>query len=190
MEFIMNGMQMQLDAVGTIATNLHTQLTNLSNTVTNLSNTINSMSSSINDIVDLYKPYQWFDFPNVPFTDGSGNAATGRFRGAWYRPIKFLPGGSNDGVDLKIFILVLRAIYISPLANGVPYNSDSLPLPISFVNNNKFGVFWSNTVTNHLMKTRQADYFLYNVPIHSWALNVHVGTSIDNDSAWFLIGYI
>jgi hypothetical protein len=192
-------MQQQINAVGTIAVDLQTQITNLnttvtdlSTTVTNLSNTINTMSSSINNILDYYKPISWFTYNNVRFTDGSGNTAYGSFHGAWYRPIKFLDVYSNEGVDLKILVLAIREINISPLTAGVSYNNDPLPLPIGFVNNNDYRVFWSNTVSNHYMNTKQAQYFLYHVPINTWALNIllHQGSSISSDSAWFLIGYI
>jgi hypothetical protein len=192
-------MQHQIDAVGTIAMDLQTQLTNLNSTVsnlstsvTNLSNTVNNMSTSINNILDLYKPISWFTYNSVRFTDSSGNTAFGNFHGVWYRPIKFLDVFSNEGVDLKILVLAIREINISPLTAGAPYNSDPLPLPIGLINNNDFRVFWSNTVTNHYMNTKQAQYFLYHVPINTWALNLllHQGSSISSDSAWFLIGYI
>jgi hypothetical protein len=168
-------------------------LLNLTQQVNGMNQTINNIQTTINnDILDLYKPISWFTYTQVRFTDSSGNTAYGSFIGAWYRPIKFLNVNSNAGVDLKILMLVLRAINISPLANGVPYNSDPLPLPISFVNNNNFKVFWCSSGPNHDMNTRQAAYLLYNVTINSWALNVvlHQGTSVQNDSAWFLMGYI
>jgi hypothetical protein len=94
-------------------------------------------------------------------------------------------------VDLKILVLVLRGINISPL-NQVPYNSDPMPLVVPFINNNDYRVFWCSSATNHEMITRQAHYFLYNVPINAWALNVlvHQGNSIQNDSAFFIMGYI
>jgi uncharacterized protein YoxC len=196
---IVQDIQNQVNAVGTIAldlqtrvTNLNTNLTSLSTTVTNLSNTVNGMQGNINNILDLYKPINWFTFNSVRFTDASGNTANGSFHGAWYRPIKYLDVYSNEGVDLKFLMLVLRGINIGPLTAGVPYNSDPMPLPIGFVNNNDFRVFWSNTAGNHFMNTRQAEYLLYNVPINTFALNVtlHQGTSINNDSAWFMIGYI
>jgi hypothetical protein len=192
MEFIMNGMQNQINAVGTITMDLQTQLTNLSSTVsnlstqlTNLSNTINGMQTNINNILDLYKPISWFTYNSVRFTDGSGNTAYGSFHGAWYRPIKYLDVYSNEGVDLKFLMLVIREMNISPLTAGVPYNSDPMVLPIGFVNNNDYRVFWSNTVSNHYMNTKQAEYFLYHVPINTFALNVtlHQGSSINSDSA-------
>jgi hypothetical protein len=150
------------------------------------------MQGNINNILDLYKPISWFTYNSVRFTDGSGNTAYGSFHGAWYRPIKYLDVYSNEGVDLKFLMLVIREMNISPLTAGVPYNSDPMVLPIGFVNNNDYRVFWSNTVSNHLMNTKQAEYFLYHVPINTFALNVtlHQGTSINSDSAWFMIGYI
>jgi hypothetical protein len=196
---IVQDIQNQVNAVGTIAldlktqvTNLNTTVTNLSTTVTNLSNTINGMQTNINNILDLYKPISWFTYNSVRFTDGSGNTAYGSFHGAWYRPIKYLDVYSNEGVDLKFLMLVIREMNMSPLTAGVPYNSDPMVLPIGFVNNNDYRVFWSNTVSNHYMNTRQAQYFLYHVPINTWALNVtlHQGSSINSDSAWFMIGYI
>jgi archaellum component FlaC len=205
-EFLMNNMQDQVDAIGTLVNNMGTQLTNLNNnvngmttqltnlnnTANNLGNTVNSMSSSINNIVNLYEPIAWFNTPNVRFTDLAGDTATGSIDGAWYQPIKLLPGQNNDGVDLKFLILVLRAINISPLQTNVNYNSDPIPLPIPFVNNNTYGVFWSSSTTGaREMITAQAKYALYNVPISFWALNVvPVGTSINNDSAFFIVGYI
>jgi hypothetical protein len=174
------------------ADTINLNLLNLTQQVNGMNQTINNIENSINNILDLYKPISWFTYTQVRFTDSSGNTTFGSFSGAWYRPIKYLDVNSNAGVDLKILMLVLRQINISTISNGVPYNSDPMPLLISFVNNNNFRVFWSNTVTQHKMSTRQAEYFLYNVPINSWALNVivHQGTSIQNDSAWFLIGYI
>jgi uncharacterized coiled-coil protein SlyX len=182
----------RVGAVEGSISNINTQLGNFSTQLTNLSNTINSMQTNINSILDLYKPISWFTYNQVRFTDSSGNTAYGSFHGAWYRPIKFLDVYSNEGVDLKFLMLVIREINISPLTAGVPYNSDPLVLPIGFVNNNDYRVFWSNTVTNHFMNTKQAEYFLYNVPINTWALNVllHQGSSVNSDSAWFMIGYI
>jgi hypothetical protein len=89
-------------------------------------------------------------------------------------------------------ILVLRAISISPLQSKVNYNSDPIPLPIPFLNNNTYGVFWSSSsIGARQMITAQAEYAVYNVPISFWALNVvSAGTSINNDSAFFIIGYI
>jgi chaperonin cofactor prefoldin len=174
------------------ADTINLNLLNLTQQVNGMNQSINNIQSSINNILDLYKPISWFTYNNVRFTDSSGNTAYGSFHGAWYRPIKYLDVYSNEGVDLKFLMLVIREINISPLTAGVPYNSDPLVLPIGFVNNNDYRVFWSNTVTNHYMNTRQAEYFLYNVPINTWALNVllHQGSSINSDSTWFMIGYI
>jgi hypothetical protein len=196
--FIIQGMQMQLDAVGTIAVNNQTSINNLTNTVndlstqvTNLSNTVNNMQTNVNNILDLYKPISWFTYNSVRFTDISGNTTFGSFHGAWYRPIKFLDVFSNEGVDLKLLVLALREFTINSIPNGVFYHSDPLVLPLPPVNNNDFRVFWSNTVTEHKMHTRQAEYILFYVPNNSWGLSVmnRAGTTIDSDSAWFFIGY-
>jgi hypothetical protein len=184
LNFIIQGMQMQLDAVGNIAVNNQTTLVNLSNTVndlstqvnnfstqlTNLSNTVNTMQTNINNILDLYKPISWFTYNSVRFTDISGNTTYGSFRGAWYRPIKFLDVFSNEGVDLKLLVLALREITINSIPSGVVYNSDPLLLPLPPVNNNDFRVFWSNTVTEHKMNTKEAEYILYDFPINTWGL--------------------
>jgi hypothetical protein len=78
------------------------------------------------------------------------------------------------------------------MSDGRYYNSDPMDLPVPFVNGNNFRVFWSSAVSGHEMITRQANYVLYNVPINSWALSVllHQGTSIVNDSAFFIVCYI
>jgi hypothetical protein len=95
--------------VGTVEgsiSNINTQLDNFSTQLTSLSNTINGMQTNINNILDLYKPINWFTFNSVRFTDSSGNTAYGSFRGAWYRPIKFLDVYSNEGVDLKLLVCI------------------------------------------------------------------------------------
>jgi hypothetical protein len=190
--------QNQVNAVGTIATNNQTAITNLTNTIndfstqlTNLSNTVNNMQTSVNSILDLYKPISWFTYNSVRFTDISGNTTFGSFHGAWYRPIKFLDVFSNEGVDLKLLVLAIRDFTINNIPNGVVYNSDPLILPLPPVNNNDFRVFWSNTVTDHEMNTKQAVYKLYYVPINTWGLSVmgRSGNSITSDSAWFFMGY-
>jgi hypothetical protein len=139
----------------------------------------------------LYKPISLFTYNSVRFTDISGNTTFGSFRGAWYRPIKFLDVYSNEGVDLKLLVLAIREFTINSIPNGVVYNSDPLLLPLPPINNNDFRVFWSNTVTEHKMNTKEAEYILYYVPINTWGLSVmnRAGSSIDNDSAWFFMGY-
>jgi hypothetical protein len=192
-EFLMNNMQNQVDAIGTMVTNMSTQLTNLSNTVNGFSNTINNLSTSINNLTNLYQPVAWFDTPNVRFTDLAGDTVTGNVIGAWYRPIVLSQGGNNDGVDLKYILLVLRAITIGSMNTNVNYNSDPMPMPIPFVGNNTFNVFWSSSVynVNRSMVTAQAEYSVYSVPPGQWALNVlPAGSSINNDSACFILMYI
>jgi hypothetical protein len=172
---------------------ININLLNLTQQVNAMNQTINNFQTSIDDILNQYKPIMGFTMNVINFTDGSGNTATGNFHGAWYRPIKLLPNIiSNDGVDLKFLLLVLRDINISSMINGRYYNSDPMDLPVPFVNNNNFRVFWTSTVNGHEMITRQAHYTLYNVPINSWTLSVllHQGTSLVNDSAFFIVGYI
>jgi hypothetical protein len=104
--------------------------------------TVNSFSTSINDIINLYKPIAAFTFNNVQFTDFFGNFGTGSFHGAWYRPIKLLSSPvSDDGVDLKFMLLVIREVYANLQNNGRYFWSDQLNVPIPFVNNNDFRVF-------------------------------------------------
>jgi chaperonin cofactor prefoldin len=172
---------------------INNNISTLTNTVNQLNNTVNSMSTSINNIVNQYKPIMGFTYNNVTFTDGSGNTATGNFHGGWYQPIKLLSSNiSNDGVDLKYLLLVLRGININSITAGRYYNSEPISLPVPFVNNNNYRVFWCSAVSNHVMSTRAASYVLYNVPINSWALSVllHSGNSLVDDSAFFIVGYI
>jgi hypothetical protein len=185
-------MQNQVDAIGTMVNNMSTQLTNLNNTVSGLTSSVNSLSTSVNNITNLYQPFAWFDTPNVRFTDLAGDTVYGNVSGAWYRPIVLSQGGNNDGVDLKYILLVLRAIAISSLNTRVNYNSDPMPLPIPFVNNNTFNVFWSSSSTGtRQMITNQAEYAVYAVPPGQWSLNVvPAGTTINNDSACFILTYI
>jgi archaellum component FlaC len=190
--------QNQLNAVAAIATsnqasinNLNTQVSNFNTQLTNLSNTVNSMQTNINNILDLYKPISWFNYASVRFTDISGNTTYGSFRGAWYRPIKFLDVFSNEGVDLKLLVLAIREFTINSIPSGVFYHSDPLILPLPPVNNNDYRVFWSNTVTEHKMNTKEAEYILSYIPINTWSLSVmnRQGPGISSDSAWFFIGY-
>jgi archaellum component FlaC len=166
-------------------------LTNLQTTVNNMQTTVNNMQTDVNSILDLYKPISWFTYNSVRFTDISDNTTYGSFRGVWYRPIKFLDVFSNEGVDLKLLVLAIREFTINNIPSGVVYNSDPLLLPLPPVNNNDFRVFWSNTVTEHKMNTKEAEYILYYVPINTWGLSVmnRSGTGINSDSVWFFIGY-
>jgi chaperonin cofactor prefoldin len=125
MNFQILDLQIMINAQGALIQNLSNQVNQINNNVTTLTdtanqlnNSVNSMSTSINDIVNLYKPIAWFDFRNVNFTDFSGNTANGNFSGAWYRPIKLLEGGNNNGVDLKFMLLVLRGITINNIPNN------------------------------------------------------------------------
>jgi hypothetical protein len=160
--------------------------------LTNLTNTVNSFSSSINDIVNQYKPIMGFTFNLIHFTDGSGNTANGSMYGAWYRPIKLVANDlSNAGVDLKYLLLAIRGINISPMTSGVFYFSDPMILPIPPVNNNNKRVFWSSAVPGHEMNTREAQYYINLYGDSNWnlvAMN-RAGPGIDNDSAWFIVGY-
>jgi hypothetical protein len=152
---------------------ININLLHLTQQVNAMNQTINNFQTSIDNILNQYKPIMGFTYNNVTFTDGSGNTATGNFHGGWYRPIKLLESDiTNDGVDLKFLLLVLRGININSMTAGVYYNSEPKDLPIPFVNNNDFRVFWSGAVSNHEISTRQATYVLYNVPINSWALTV------------------
>jgi uncharacterized protein YoxC len=195
---IVQDIQNQVNAVGTIAlnnqtaiNNLTTEVNNFSTQITNLSTQVNNMQTNVNSILDLYKPISWFTYNSVRFTDISGNTTFGSFRGAWYRPIKFLNVFSNEGVDLKLLVLAIREFTINSIPSGVVYNSDPLLLPLPPVNNNDFRVFWSNTVTEHKMNTKEAEYILYYIPNNTWELSVmnRSGTGINSDSAWFFIGY-
>jgi hypothetical protein len=168
---------------------INNNITSLTNIVNQVYDTVNSTSTDVNNILDLYKPIAWFDFHNVNFTDFSGNTATGNFSGAWYRPIKLLEGGNNNGLDLKFLLLVLRNITINNIPNnGRFFFSDQLPLSKSFV----IRVFWDSASTDGEMKTRQADYDIINIPINNWSLGVKAVTDqiVANDSACFIIMYI
>jgi hypothetical protein len=132
-----------------------------------------------------------FTYNSVNFTDYHGNFATGNFSGAWYLPIKLLSSNINNaGVDLKYVLLVLRQININPIPNNrYFFFSDPLSLPVPFVNNNDYRVFWDSASTNGEMKTRQADYDIINIPINSWSLGVKTATdqNVVNDSAYFIV---
>jgi hypothetical protein len=173
---------------------INTNITSLTNTVNQLSGTISGINNSINIIVTLYQPIANFSVGNPYFIDGGGNVATGSFHGAWYRPIILQPSDiSNDGVDLKFILMVIREININNLKlNGNYFFSDPLPLPIPFVNNNNYDVFWSSVGHGQLMTTRQADYVLEHTPGNFWTIAVRpiTSTTISNDSACFILMYI
>jgi hypothetical protein len=66
-----------------------------------------------------------------------------------------------------------------------------MALPIPPVNNNDKRVFWSSAVPGHEMNTREAQYYLNLYGNSNWnlvAMN-RDGPGIDNDSAWFIVGY-
>jgi hypothetical protein len=90
-------------------------------------------------------------------------------------------------------LLVLRGINISPIDfNGRFYYSEPKSLPIPFVNNNDFRVFWDSAATGDEMRTRQTYYDIINIPINNWSLGVRAATNqiVVNDSACFIIMYI
>jgi uncharacterized phage infection (PIP) family protein YhgE len=146
MVFQIINLQDQVLANTTTIQSLNTNVSSLTNNLNSLTSQLNGIKNNITNLTNLYQPIAWFDTPNVRFTDLAGDTVMGNVSGAWHQPIKLLQGGNNDGVDLKFLILVLRAISISPLNPHVNYNSDPIPLPIPFVNNNNYGVFWSSSL--------------------------------------------
>jgi hypothetical protein len=100
---------------------------------------------------------------------------------------------SNDGVDLKYLLLMLRGINISNISyNGNFFYNDPIPLPIPFVNNNNFRVFWNSEGIGDLLNTVQASYYVSNVSINYWSLGAKAVTNnnVVNDSACFILMYI
>jgi hypothetical protein len=161
--------------------NFSTQLQQLNDNFIQLNTTVNGLSNSINEIVDQYKPIAGFSYNNVQFTDFTGNYGTGSFHGAWYRPIKLQSSPvSDDGVDLKFMLLVIRAINANLVMNGNWFSSDQMTLPIEFVNNNDFRVFYASEI-----HTRQADYMISQNPINLYRLSIRPVESdnVVNDSA-------
>jgi hypothetical protein len=153
------------------------------------------MNTSLNNILNLYLPIEGFQTINLTLTDYHGNTAHGSLEGGWYRPIILQPSAlSNDGVDLKFFLLVLRGININNiLNNGNYFYSAQFDLPIPFVNTNNYRVFWNSGGSGDLLNTVQASYYVINnVPINYWSLGVKAATNnnISNDSVCFIIMYI
>jgi hypothetical protein len=97
-------------------------------------------------------------------------------------------GISDDGVDLKFLILVIREIYANLQQNGNFFFSDPISLTIPFVNNNDFRVWW----VSQFLDTKQAEYGLNNIPINSYTLAVRpvLGDNVTNDSTCFIVQYI
>jgi hypothetical protein len=87
-----------------------------------------------------------FQIINLTLTDYHGNTAHGSLEGGWYRPIILQPSAlTNDGVDLKFLLLVLCNINIGDIPqNNAYFYSDPIPLPVPFVNNNNYRVFWNS----------------------------------------------
>jgi hypothetical protein len=181
--------------VGQINNNLlslTTNLTSLTNNLNQLTGEVNGMKVNLTSLVSLYQPINTFLFNNLTFTDGAGNTASGEFHGVWYQPIKLLPDStSNDGVDLKFLLLVLRGINIPKIPqNGNYFYSNPLPLPLPFVNNNTLRVFWQSAGSGDLMSTIQANYLVENIQINNWALLVQPVTNNGINSACFIVMYI
>jgi hypothetical protein len=175
-------------------TYINNQIQQQQTTITQLNNTVNTISTNINNILNQYTPIDAFQYNSINFTDYHGNSSSGSLHGVWYRPITLQPSSNNnDGVDLKYLLLVIRGISISKIPNnGNFFYSDPLPLPIPFVNNNNFRVFWNSGGTGDLMNTIQSSYYVNNVPINYWSLGVRAATNqhVSNDSVCFIIMYI
>jgi hypothetical protein len=150
---------------------------------------------NLTSLVNLYEPIYSFYASNLTFTDNHGNTAPGEMHGFWYRPIKLLPDTnfSPGGEDLKFMLLVLRGINIPNIPqNGNFFFSNILPLPVPFVNNNTFRVFWQSASAggSAVMTTAQAQYI--DAQINNWILAVlpFSNNGISNDSACFIVMYI
>jgi hypothetical protein len=72
---------------------------------------------------------------------------------------------------------VVRGININIPENDIFFYSDPIPLPVPFVNNNNFRVFWNNGGNDDLMNTIQASYYVTNIPINYWSLGIRVATN-------------
>jgi hypothetical protein len=160
------------------------------------------MYVNLTSLINLYEPIYTAYSNNLTFTDGTGNSSTGSMTAFWYRPMIFFPDRqfTPGGEDLKFLILVIRGINIPNITNNGDYwMSNILPLPVNFVNNNTFRVFWqssspngSGNATVTTMSTIQANYIVYYSQINNWILGVKCNTNngINNDSACFMVMYI
>jgi hypothetical protein len=160
------------------------------------------MYVNLTSLINLYEPINSFYDNNLSFTDGSGNSYAGEMYGFWYRPMIFFPDRTftPGGEDLKYLILVLSGINIPNIpSNGDYFLSNVLPLPVNFVNNNNYGVFWQSSSPNGpvnamvtTMSTVQASYIVYNSQVNNWMLGVKCYTNkgINSDSACFMVMYI
>jgi hypothetical protein len=201
-------MQNQVDAIGTELNqtnnnllSLTTSLTSLNNNLNSLTNQVNGMYNNLTSLINLYEPIYTEYSNNLTFTDGSGNSSPGSMTSFWYRPMIFFPDKqfTPGGEDLKFLILVIRGINIPNITNNGDYwISNILPLPVNFVNNNTYRVFWQssspsgpiNAMTT-TMNTLQANYIVYNSQINNWVMEVKCNTNngINNDSACFMVMY-
>jgi hypothetical protein len=139
----------RLSNVEQFADTINVNLLNLTQQVNSMNQSINqsinSLQSSIDNILNQYTPIEGFQFNVINFTDGGGNNLIGSLHGAWYRPITLRPSNiSNDGVGLKYLLLVVRGITANIPENDNFFFSDPISLPVSFVNNNNFRVYWNS----------------------------------------------
>jgi uncharacterized protein YoxC len=186
----------QVSEINTNVSSLTTSLTSLTNTVNQFSNQITGITNNLTALVSQYQPIYSFYANNLTFTDFHGHTAPGEMHEFWYRPIKLLPDTTfSGGEDLKFLLLELRQINIPNIPqNGNFFFSNILPLPILFVNNNTFRVFWQSASDggSTVMTTAQAYYIVNNAQINNWILAVlpTSNNGVNNDSACFIIMYI
>jgi hypothetical protein len=141
-----------------------------------LTGQVNGMYVNLTSLVNLYEPIYSFYANNLTFTDYQGHTAPGEMTAFWYRSIKLLPDPNfSGGEDLKFLLLVIRGINIPNIPqNGNYFFSNILPLPLPFVNNNTFRVFWQSASDggSAVMTTAQAQYIVNNAQINYWILAV------------------
>jgi hypothetical protein len=199
---VLGTLQNQTNTINDSITNMTTQLTSLTLNLNSLTNQVNGMYVNLTSLINLYEPIYSFYANNLTFTDGTGNSSPGELYGFWYRPMIFFPDKTftPGGEDLKYLILVLLGINIPNITNNGDYwISNIFPLPVNFVNNNTYRVFWQSSSTDGTgskmttsMNTAQAYYVIYNSQINNWVMEVKYITNngINNDSACFIVMYI
>jgi hypothetical protein len=206
LRFFIEGMQMQLDAVGTIAVNLQTQVTQLNNTVTQLQglpqqiqqldgriteldNRVDPLFGRVFNLESLYNKIDEYTLTNYPFRV-AGSTYYGTFTASWYRPIILKDGG---GSDLKFMLLVVRAFSIDFAGSNLLFAyCDPINYPIPFVNNNDFKVQY---VYGSPLLTEQGHYeFVFYSPTQFQLVakcrSLSHSGSIINDGFFFMLQYI